>query len=201
MINKIISLEWDMFSSVSNMGGQADCQRDVQTFIIMRNSQFQTWTSELLKSYLEDLVSARNDGVNLMTLKYARMMEHTCPSEYARLNDQLPPIDAKTMRMIDEIVQVYMAWDNELIDQYPSLRSRGRPANHQDDSSSKTSIETYMRGELSTYSHRSIAIYHQDTMAAKANGINLAELILHWTIRSYGYASLVDAERYLKKSN
>lgn len=199
LIEVIIPIEWGMFSTVANVGGPADCQNEAQTFIIMRNSQLQTWSIEMLESYLCDLQTACRDGVNLMTLKYARMMEFTHPEEYARFKDQLPPVDEATRNLIDEIVDVNVIWDRELSSRYPALRGRGRPATHEGDSAGSTSAETYMRGELSTYSPRTIAIYHEDTMQAVAEGVNLAELNLHWTVRSYGYDSLEDAERKLRQ--
>lgn len=200
LIEMIIPLEWEMFSAVSNIGGQADCQNQTQTFVIMRNSQLQTWSEELLGSYLDDLQTAKACNVNLMTLKYARMMQYTHPEEYAHIQDQLPPIDQGTRELIEEIVNVNIIWDRELRERYPLLRGRGRPATSGEDSPDVTSAETYMRGELGSYSPRSIAIYHQDTMQAVAEGINLAELNLSWTVRAYGYASIEDAERQLQQS-
>ena len=35
---RIIQLEWEMFSAVSNIGGQASCQQDRGTFEVMRRS-------------------------------------------------------------------------------------------------------------------------------------------------------------------
>ncbi len=200
LIEKIIPIEWNMFSSVSNIGGQAACQSETQTFVLMRNSQLQTWSLELLESYWMDLEAAEKTGINLMTLKYARMMEYTHPEEYARIKDQLPPIDESTRQLIDEIVEVNIAWDRELMARYPRLRMRGRPSTQADGSAAATSAETYMRGELGSYSPRSVAIYHQDTLQAVAEGVNLAELNLYWTVRSYGYASLEAAERQLEQS-
>lgn len=85
LMSEIIKLEWDMFSHVSNVGGPASCQMRPDTFKIMRKSQAATWSDELLASYLEDLKTATREGRNIMTEKYARMMESTFPEEYRKL--------------------------------------------------------------------------------------------------------------------
>ena len=51
-IFKIISIEWDMFQDVNNIGGRASCQDDYETFEIMRRSQYENWTEEMLDIYL-----------------------------------------------------------------------------------------------------------------------------------------------------
>lgn len=90
LMSEIIKLEWDMFSHVSNVGGPASCQMRPDTFKIMRKSQAATWSDELLASYLEDLKTATREGRNIMTEKYARMMESTFPEEYRKLA-AIPP--------------------------------------------------------------------------------------------------------------
>jgi len=77
IIEKIISLEWEMFQRVENEGGRASCQDDPTTFYHMRKSQFSAWTEEICLSYLEDLRAAAKSGRNLVEEKYARMMAST----------------------------------------------------------------------------------------------------------------------------
>ncbi len=195
LVNRIIELEWEMFSSVANVGGPASCQNDPRTFQIMRQSQAQTWSTELMQSYLNDLETANRDEINLMTLKYARMMEFTYPEEYENIKDLLPPVDEQTLRRIDDILAIHLQWEEELSRRYPRLRVRGRPSTREGDNRFATSVETYLRGELSTFSPRSIEIYHHDTMQARDEGVNLAEKILLNTVQAYGYSSLADAEK------
>jgi hypothetical protein len=197
LIDQIIAIEWEMFSEVSNIGGKADCQNDPQTFKLMRRSQAGTWSQTLLESYLDDLQTARSRGINLMSQKYARMMEFTYPDEYALIKDQLPVVDELTRQRIEEIIAIHIAWDQEVNQRYPRLRGRGRPATSQNDSIARTSAETYMRGELQTYSPRTIEIYYRETMAARQAGINQAEKNLESTVRAYGYASLEEVENNL----
>ena len=148
LVDAVVSAEWDMFSKVRNVGGTASCQMDPKTFRIMRSSQMDNWDDELLGSYLEDLLSARLEGRNLVTEKYARMMESTFPEEYARLADSLPPLDPAAVAQVEEIVAAHVAWKEALDARYPSLADRGRPLRSRDDRPGQVSMESYLRAEL-----------------------------------------------------
>lgn len=76
-MNEIIKLEYEMFDKVKSMGGRASCQDDFNTFFAMRYSQFIVLKEDTLESYKADLLRAKNDGRNLLTKKYAHMMEYT----------------------------------------------------------------------------------------------------------------------------
>ena len=158
LMSEIIKLEWDMFSHVSNVGGPASCQMRPDTFKIMRKSQAATWSDELLASYLEDLKAATREGRNIMAEKYARMMESTFPEEYRKLAASLPPVDKESLQKIEEIVAINVGWKAELFDRYPRLSGKGRPLRTSEDSTGETSFETYLRGELKTYSARTITL-------------------------------------------
>ncbi len=82
VIEKIISIEWTMFDAVENISGRASCQDDYDTFRIMRKSQLEAWNAETLESYLNDLKTAQENGRNLLSEKYAFMMEYTSPDEF-----------------------------------------------------------------------------------------------------------------------
>ena len=179
LMSEIIKLEWDMFSHVSNVGGPASCQMRPDTFKIMRKSQAATWSDELLASYLEDLKTATREGRNIMTEKYARMMESTFPEEYRKLAASLPPVDKETLQKIDR---------------YPRLSGKGRPLRTSEDSAMETSFETYLRGELKTYSARTITLLHELTLRQQQDGVNGAALNLLNQVQQYGYATLEQAE-------
>ena len=186
LMSEIIKLEWDMFSHVSNVGGPASCQMRPDTFKIMRKSQAATWSDELLASYLEDLKAATREGRNIMTEKYARMMESTFPEEYRKLAASLPPVDKETLQKIEEIVAINVGWKAELFDRYPRLSGKGRPLRTSEDSTGETSFETY--------SARTITLLHELTLRQQQDGVNGAALNLLNQVQQYGYATLEQAE-------
>ena len=53
LVKQLVELEWQCFDKVENEGGRADCQNDWNTFFIMRTSQYLTWTSSMIKSYIK----------------------------------------------------------------------------------------------------------------------------------------------------
>ena len=196
LTDAIVSIEWEMFSSVNNDGGKAACQMDMATFRIMRQSQIDSWDEELLASYLEDLKAASAQGRNLMSEKYARMMESTFPDEYKQLADKLPPVDAAAAKQVEEIVKIHVDWKEALDVRYPHLGDRGRPIRSQYDTTGLPSMETYMRAELKTFSPKTVALYHNATLQRVAQGESEAEQILLHQVRQYGYDSLESAEAF-----
>ncbi|WP_198306542.1 DUF4125 family protein [Dehalobacterium formicoaceticum] len=200
LIKQIVAMEWTMFQNVSNQGGRASCQDDPKTFEIMRSSQWVTWPEEALASYLEDLKIAFQDGRNLVTEKYARMMQSTAPLEFAQFQDQLPPLNQEMIRLIDDIVTIHLFWEEELMTIYPYLCQRGRPVYTSEDTPYATSIETYLRGELGTYSQKTLNLYYQHILKEKAEGINGSKRLLENTVKRYGFSSLEEANENVKLS-
>ena len=195
---KIVEIEWKMFHNVPNIGGTAACQEDPKTFEIMRVSQAVSWSEAALESYLDDLTEAEKNGRNLLTEKYARMMKSTSPSEYAQIEHLLPPLNPEVPPLIDRIVKIVLLWQEELSEKYPYLLSRGRPIHSSDDTPFVTSIETYLRGELATYSPRTLELYYENVLKQKSENINGAEIALDYTIKRYGFNSLKEANEKLK---
>lgn len=194
LIEEITDLEWDMFSSVENQGGKASCQSRPVTFNIMRSSQLKTWSAEILMSYRNDLLEAKQAGRNLCTEKYGYMMESTVPKEYEKIKPFLPVTDEKTMELIREIVAINLDWEKTVDEQYPNLRANGRPLYREQDTPVFTSVETYLTGELKTYSPATIRLLYDYTLACRDQGRNLAKDNLEIIVLSYGYASLEEAE-------
>lgn len=199
LIDEIVNIEWMMFSSVNNHGGKAVCQMDTSTFGIMRNSQLSNWDNELLASYLDDLKSAQKQARNLMSEKYARMMESTFPEEYKRLADRLPPVDPVAAKQIEEIVDIHLGWKKSLDARYPHLGERGRPIHSHNDSTGLPSLETYMRAELKTYTPKTVKLCHLATLKRVERGENEAEQNLLYQVRQYGFADLETAEKFFSE--
>jgi len=201
LIKEIIKMEWTMFSNVNNISGKASCQEDPETFKIMRISQINVWTDEILTSYLVDLKNAHVEGKNLMTEKYARMMEFSQPIEYEQIKDRLMVIPEETKMHIDTIVEINMLWNEALVEQYPNLKAKGRKNRSSEDTAYDTSIETYMKGELATYSIKTIELLNSYTCEQANKGNNLSEEILLNTVKFYGYKSLKQADEKIREKD
>ena len=193
VIVDIIDMEWRMFQKVKNIGGRASCQDDYATFRVNRVSQAESWSVATLESYLNDLETAARDGRNLLSEKYARMMASTLPIEYQRIAHLLPQLDDGVLSLVEEIIQITLEWEKELAEKYPHVVQRGRPIHTDQDSAYVTSFETYLRGELQTYSGETLRRYHDNVLAQASKGINGSKIVLEGIVKQYGYASLQQA--------
>jgi len=198
LVAEVVKIEWEMFQKVANIGGPAACQQDPETFEMMRTSQAMGWSEAVLESYLDDLKEARKNDRNLMTEKYARMMASTSPPEYERIAHLLPPLEPDTLALIDEIAGIVLAWDEELAATYPRVMERGRPIFSTEDSVYVASIETYLRGELATFSSKTLGLFHENVLKQRADNINGSKIIMTHLVKRYGYRSLEEAEEKLK---
>lgn len=196
-VEEIVAQEWVMFDQVHNIGGRASCQDDRTTFEIMRSSQLLAWSEEMLDSYAGDLRDAKLSGRNLLAEKYGYMMERTSPAEFERIREALPPISAEKRALIDHICAAHMVWWKELNEAYPILTGRGRSGNRKDDGVAGTSFETYLRGELATYSRQTLERYWAHVQQLQGEGKSLNRLILEHTVRQYGWNDLDEAEQKL----
>ena len=61
-----------------------------------------------------------------------------------------------------------------------------------------TSFESYNRGELATYSVRTLGLLEQHYLAMAAAGENPAVVVLRNTVERYGYKSIERAEEVQK---
>ncbi len=196
LIRDIVTMEWEMFQKVEGIGGRAGCQDQYPTFNIMRSSQFLAWDPETLEHYLQDLNQARDAGRNLITEKYAYMMESTDPEYYrAKLQPYLPPLDQAKSLLIRRILDLLILWDQEVAREFPKLSRRGRPLEAAADKSGITSVETYMGGELKTYSENTLKSLLNHLTEEKNRGGNVVRSILESTTKQYGFASLEEAEK------
>lgn len=199
IIKQIVALEWKQFQAVHNEGGRASCQDDYETFEIMRKSQFLAWDEDVVESYLEDIKRAEEKPWNLLTEKYARMMESTAPDEYAKLADRLPKRSEERIRIQEEIIKKRIEWEEQFNKEYPNLQETGRSIHTSEDTPWNTSFETYARGELGTYSDRTVELYLKMVNRMEKEGENLSKKTLSYMVKFYGYASIEAAEeRYSK---
>ncbi|MGN1014763.1 MAG: DUF4125 family protein [Butyricicoccus sp.] len=199
LTEEIIAIEWDMFDKVQNVGGRASCQDDWTTFHIMRSSQLEAWTQELRECYYDDLQTAKRTGRNPLSEKYGYMMERTSPAEFAKIAPMLPPRQPQKDILINRICAAHVVWLEEMTEKYPHVAHRGRAIRREQDSPTTTSFETYLWGELATYSLRTITKYAAYVQQLQREGKNLNEMVLQNTVAQYGYTSLEDAESKLSR--
>lgn len=194
MIDEIIKREWDFFQQVQNIGGRASCQDDFETFYLQRKGQFEIFDDDVRESYLQDLKDAKEIGRNLVMEKYAFMMESTDPEYFQTIQDQLPVLDSQQKELINYICEIEVQMREEFNQQYPHLSSQARYTHSQEDEKDDTSFETYLRGELSTYSAHTLWLYGKMILQMLENQENMIVLIMERTVKAYGYSSLDDAE-------
>ena len=197
IVEKIVELEWKQFDKVKNEGGRADCQDNFRTFSIMRKSQYMAWPEELLYSFYNDLVAAEQKGWNLIMEKYARMMQSTDPSKYKALEKELPQLTDERKAIQEEIIKIQVNWMEEFAKKYPKMAGNARSIRTTEDSAFNTSYETYLRGEMSTYSDNTFVLYSRFIISLLKENQNLAMKIMGNTAKLYGYQSLLDAESRL----
>ncbi len=194
LISEVVSIEWTMFQGVNNKGGRANCQDMPQTFYIMRSTQFRNWTDEMIQSYYDDLFEALGTGRNLLSEKYAYMMRSTAPDEWEQIKDIVPPVTPEKSDIVEKIIDIEMEWADDLVKRYPYFMTRARPV-HTNQDNRGTSIETYSRGELSTYSIKTLKLMLEHFAKMRDEGLNVQEMVIADEAKEYGYASLEEAEK------
>ena len=195
LVEEVIRREWDQFQRTENAGGRASCQGNWPMFHQMRASQFMTWPEDLLRSYLDDLDEANRVGRNLVTEKYARMMASTAPDEYReRIEPFIPRLSDERVARQERVIAVQVAWARDFRGRYPKLGAAMRVLTTAEDTPEDTSFETYLRGELGTYSDRTMALYEAMVEDLQAAGRNLTEQTVANTVRLGGFADLEEAE-------
>ncbi|WP_018608574.1 DUF4125 family protein [Uliginosibacterium gangwonense] len=200
-IDEIIALEWGFFDKVQNEGGRANCQDDFETFQIMRKSQFLCWDDATTESYLADLRDAKELGRNLIQEKYARMMASTAPSQYAIFVHTLPALSPWQLASIEAVITQQLMWREAFAVSHPQMSSQARLIHTAEDTPYETSFETYLRGELGTYSEQTLRAYQNMILDYAKAGKNITTETMNQTAKLYGYPDLDTAERMLRETS
>ena len=197
LINEILEKEWNYFSNLNNIGGRADCQDNREDFIIMRKAQWLTFNEETLLSYLEDLNSKNNP----LFQKYGQMMKYNSPKEYEKIKNLLEQPSSQKLDLVEKIMEIYMKWEEEFFKAYPIFSSMGRPLYSKQDDDEDTSIETYLRGELLSYSEKTLVLYLKYILEMKNKNINLAVKNMDNLASMQGFENSQDVENYYTKNS
>lgn len=193
LIDAIVELEWPMFHEV-NGDTRADCQENRPVFVNMRTAQFSEWSEEALEAYRQDLQAAAAEGRNLLRDKYIHMMASTEPEHYEVFSRELPPASEEKLRLAEEIWQILLKQTIELRRQYPAVGKMGRPLRSSEEVGGYASVETYEKGELMTYSEKTLAALLRHIRAMEAAGKSYAVRVQENGLVTMGYASLAEAE-------
>lgn len=199
LVNTIVEMEWKQFDKVENTGGcRADCQDNWETFYIMRKSQFLAWPEALLCSYQKDFLQANIAGWNMVMEKYGRMMISTDPEEYKELEPNFPIISDERLMIIEEICSIQVSWMEAFAKECPNVTKGARNIHTSQDSVFATSYETYLRGELKTYSDKTFKLYGKFVADLAREGCNLAFDIITNTALLYGCNTVEELEQLMK---
>ncbi|WP_300765959.1 DUF4125 family protein [uncultured Bifidobacterium sp.] len=201
LVTSVVTHEWRQFQNTSNEGGRASCQNNWPMFFQMRTSQFLTWPHDLLSSYEDDLERAEHVGRNLVTEKYARMMESTDPVAFDRdIRGFIPPLGESRVELQERIIAVQVRWAGDFRGQYPHLGAAMRVLRTAQDTIDDTSFETYLRGELGTYSDRTLSLYARFIEDIETRRGNLTRDTIENTVKLAGFSDLDEAEMAQKDS-
>lgn len=192
LINEVIEIEYEMFDKVNGLEGRASCQDNYKTFYIMRYSQHQALSKETIESYLKDLKKAKEEFRNLITEKYAYMMEITDEKYYReKLEKQLPLCSNEKIELINQILKILDEDYKKFEKKYPKLACKIRPKKEKN----TTTIDIYMMGELKTYSKKTLENYISDLIVLMLKGESFIENVQRETVSFYGYKNLEEAEK------
>lgn len=179
-LDKVLEMEWQMFVRVKS-AHHAACQSAPNNFKMIRSSLFETWTEEMLESYLDDLRQAETDQRNLLTEKYARM------------DNLIPPLSNNPLIKI--IVAIENAWQNELQQRYPALYQRC--CRSMDQTGDGKNFSIYLGCELETYGDSTLELYYENLTTAVEQDRNLAIESMQRLVCKNGYRDLAHAEQEL----
>lgn len=195
LAERVVRHEWKQFQQTDNEGGRAACQGNWPTFHQMRLSQFLTWPRPMLESYERDLEESDTAGRNLITEKYGRMMASTAPQDYrSNIEPYIPKLSDERTAQQEQVIATQVRWADEFRTRYPKLGAGMRVLTTDEDTKESTSFETYLRGELGTYSQDTFTRYEGFIAELKRQGRNLTEETVGNTVVLGGFKDLAEAE-------
>jgi hypothetical protein len=183
LIGEIIEVEKKMFLAV-NTEEDCTCQDNVEGFTFHRKVQFISWDEISLSQYLNHIIKSWEKGINLMTIKYARM------------EGQIDPYS--TNSLIPKIVEQRLIWQQEMIQKYPKFMAQGRPLTEDNPEQNIRSFVTYLACELETYSDETLESLEKHQQKHRENGINLSFVSYDYMVKTLGYENLEHTEKTIK---
>ena len=125
-------------------------------------------------------------------------MKYNSPQEYEKVKDILESPSKNKITLVEKIMSIYMEWEKEFFKKYPIFSSMGRPLYSTEDDNIETSIETYLRGELLSYSEKTLQLYLKYRIEMKGKNINLAIKNMDNLANMQGFKNSDEVEEYYK---
>lgn len=172
LIQNIITQEWNHFTNTQNIDAPASCQSQKGNFYASRTAYWSMYPEDVLQYYSLDLVHAKNTGTNIVTQKYGYMMAYTDPEYFKTIQPLLPPVSPQKIKFVEAIMVIYLQWELSLQETHKELFRGPRPLLAKEDRKTVTSVETYMRGELQTYSEQTLKAILEFFLLEMAAGRN-----------------------------
>lgn len=122
-------------------------------------------------------------------------MKSTTPKQYKKAARLVTEPTEEKKELVEKINFKLMEQTISLFAQYPNVASTGRPIHTKEDDMVNTSIEAYQRGELYTYSLKTLTALKGHLDALEEKGISLTKLILEHTVKAYGFETLEEAKQ------
>ena len=94
----------------------------------------------------------------------------------------------------EEIIKIQVSWMEDFAEKYPKMAGNARSIHTSEDTPFNTSYETYLRGELGTYSETTFILYGRFITALLKENRNLAYETMSNTAGFYGYENIEVAE-------
>jgi len=110
------------------------------------------------------------------------------------LKKELPILSEERIAIQEEIIKVQVGWMEEFASKNPKMAGNARSIHTSEDTPYNTSYETYLRGELGTYSENTFILYGRFITTLFKENRNLAYETMTNTAKMYGYESVEEAE-------
>lgn len=200
IVEEIVNIEWYFFKNTKNTDGIAECQLNDEEFFIMRKGQWLCYPLKVLQSYLQDLYQALDENRNLVFEKYLYMMKNTEPLEYEKLKNILKVYETRAHEVLrNDITKIYMEMAKDFYNKYPNFSNNCRPLYKKDDELERASLETYLMGELYTYSPKTLMFLLDYIKELKQENKNIVYIVNSKVIELKNMNSIEIVEQYLNE--
>ena len=125
------------------------------------------------------------------------MMEYSAPSEFEGVKHLLPDISNGSLTLIRQIEKIYLNWGDEFESKFPKFSKLCRPLRSSGDIPERASVQTYLIGELSSYSTRTVLFYYDYVKQCVEKGINLIYVTHTDVVKKKGFNSIEEVESAL----